>query len=220
VLGLVVDQFIVKVFLELRIVDHDFVDGFLILSELVFKELAVFGINASLKLVGLDATVETELEIAEEVGHLTDIRSILNVDAVVFGSLVAYVAQFCISVPLGVTALTEDAVTIKDEPSSVFETVLAPVAMHLELLVHIYTNTQCSHYLTNTLSLVVKNTQQTSKLAFTSEVRVAGDSTRPISTAGDFGVRRETALQNICVDLWRVIIVFFAVDMLSSLLSH
>lgn len=122
----------------MRVVNDDFGDGFLVLCELVFKELAVLCINASLELVGLDAPVETELEIAEEVGHLTDIRTILNIDAVVLGSLAAYDALFRIFVTLGVAGLTEDAVAIKDEPPSLSEAILAPVAVLLELLVHIY----------------------------------------------------------------------------------
>jgi hypothetical protein len=130
----------VKVLLEFRIVHDDFGNGVLVLSELVFKELAIFCIDASLKLVGFNATVDTELDIGEQVRHLADISAILHVDEVVLAFLAAYGALFGASVTLGEAGLTDDAIAVEDESAGVSEAMVALVAVYLLLLVHIYTN--------------------------------------------------------------------------------
>ncbi len=135
-----VGKFSIKVFLEFRVIHDDFRNSILVLCELVFKKLAVLCINASLKLVGFDATIEAGLDIGEKVGHLADISAILDVDEVVLTFLMAYDALFGISVTFGVAGLTDDAVTIEDKPAGVSKAMVALVAMKLDFFVHFYTN--------------------------------------------------------------------------------
>lgn len=69
-------------------VDHDNLrNGVLVSIELVLQESTVLGINAGLKLVCLDASIEAELEIAEQIRHPADIGPILNINEVMLALL-------------------------------------------------------------------------------------------------------------------------------------
>lgn len=119
-------------------VDHDNLrNGFLVSIELVLKESAVLGINAGLKLVGLNASIEAELKIAEQIRHPGDIGPVLHINKVMFALLQTDVAKLVGAVAFSEALLAEDAVTVQDESACVFEAEMAFVAVHLKLFVHL-----------------------------------------------------------------------------------
>lgn len=119
-------------------VDHDNLrNGFLVPIELVLQEPAVLGINAGLKLVGLNASIEAELKIAEQIRHPGDIGPVLHINKVMLALLQTDVAKFIGPVAFSEALLAEDAVTVQDESACVFEAEMAFVAVHLELFVHL-----------------------------------------------------------------------------------
>ena len=79
---------------EVGVYHYNLCDGILVSIELVFKEPAVLGINACLKLVGLDAPIEAELKIAEQIGHPADIGPVLYIDEVMLALLHADGTEF------------------------------------------------------------------------------------------------------------------------------
>jgi hypothetical protein len=58
-----------------------------------------------LKLVGLDASIEAKLKVAEKIRHLANIGAILNINEVVLTFLSADDAQLTLSVAFGKTDL-------------------------------------------------------------------------------------------------------------------
>lgn len=105
-------QLCLEVAFELRVEHDDLRDGVLVSVELVLKELAVLSVDAGLKLVGLDASIEAELEVAEEIRHLADIGPILHIYEVMLAFLHADGTELVCSVAFGEALLAEDAVAV------------------------------------------------------------------------------------------------------------
>lgn len=94
-------------------VDHDNLrNGVLVPIELVLQEPAVLGINAGLKLVCLNASIEAELEIAEQIRHPADIGPVLNINKVMLALLQTDGTEFIGAITFGEALLAENAVTV------------------------------------------------------------------------------------------------------------
>lgn len=129
-------QFGLEVASKIRVNHHYFCNSVLVSVELVLEEPAVLSINAGLKLVRLDASIEAELKIAEQIGHPADIGPVLHINEVMFALLQADRTELIFAIAFGEALLAENAITVQDESACVFEAEVAFVAVHLELFVH------------------------------------------------------------------------------------